>query len=240
MPNLVDAGIEGLVCATSSRTNGNMSLSYGPTENSLQNRKVFLSPLGIDYRRLVCAKQIHGSNIKYADEADAGKGALAYLDAIPDTDALITNKKGLPLAIFTADCLAVFLYDPRHQAIGLVHAGWRSTRDKILSKTILRMQELFKTEPGGLVLTFGPAIGSCCYEVEEEFKKFFPKAVISRNGRFYLDLELENKNQALAEGLRQENISGPGDCTFCAPKKFFSFRREGEEAGRMMSVLMLK
>jgi copper oxidase (laccase) domain-containing protein len=57
-----------------------------------------------DYQDLVCAKQMHASSVSFAQEKDRGKGALSYENAIPDTDALITDKKNLPLAVFTADC----------------------------------------------------------------------------------------------------------------------------------------
>lgn len=104
----------GVIATFSRRIDGNMSLKYGETRDSLNNRKNFLQNLGIDYRNLVCAKQIHSSNIEYVTSQYIGKGALSYDTAIENTDALITDKKNIPLAIFTADCLSVFLYDPQN------------------------------------------------------------------------------------------------------------------------------
>ena len=108
----------------------NMSLFYGDTREALSNRKNFLNSLGIDYQYLVCAQQVHSSYVRYAREEDKGKGALSYDRAIADTDALITDRRNLPLAVFTADCLSVFLYDAVTPAVGLVHAGWRSSKKK--------------------------------------------------------------------------------------------------------------
>src|SRR3989338_3108678 len=76
-----------LLCAFSTRIWGNMSLSYGDTGNALENRKNFLKGLGIDYRGLVCTKQVHGSLTRYIRKIDSGKGALSYDNAISDTDA---------------------------------------------------------------------------------------------------------------------------------------------------------
>jgi len=224
----------------SARLSGNMSLFYGEIQYSLENRKNFLDNLGIDYKGLVCAKQVHGGNIKYVTEQDKGSGALNYGASIEATDAFITDKKNLPLAIFTADCLSVFLYDPKRQAIGLVHAGWRSSRESIVAKTIKLMEQEFHTNACDLHVGFGPAIRSCCYEVDKDFKDFFPKEVLEREGSFFLDLIRVNKRQAEESGVLETNIRDSGFCTFCRNEEFFSFRREGKSCGRMLSVMMLR
>jgi len=226
--------------AFSARILKNMSLSYGDTRDSLSNRMNFLAGLGIDYRDLVCAKQVHASSVRYATQEDKGRGALTYDDAIPDTDGFVTDKRNLPLAIFTADCLSIFLYDPHAPAIGMIHAGWRSSAANIAVEAVSLMQGKFNTGASGLCAWFGPAIRSCCYEVGSDFNKFFPSGLMERNNRYYLDLARINKNQLLGAGLNEENIFDSGICTSCNNNKFFSFRKEGEACGRMMSVIMLK
>jgi YfiH family protein len=237
LANLTDKNI---VYAFSTRIFKNMSLSYGDTTDSLSNRMNFLAGLDIDYRNLVCAKQIHASSIRYATQKDKGRGALSYDDAIPDTDGFMTDKRNLPLAIFTADCLSIFLYDPRTPAIGIIHAGWRSTKENITVKAVQLMQEKFNTRAFDLCAWLGPAIRSCCYEVGSDFNKFFSSGLIEKNKRYYLDLPLINKKQLLGLGVKEDNISDPGICTSCRNNEFFSFRKEGENCGRIMSVIMLK
>lgn len=232
--------VEGLVYAFSSRASGNMSLFYGDTEDSLENRKTFLKDLGIDYRSLVCAQQVHASQSRFIQEVDKGRGALSYTTAIPGTDALITRERNLPLAVFTADCLSIFIYDRRTPAIGLVHAGWRGSRDHILGKTVKLMQEKFNSQVKDLSVSFGPAIGSCCYAVREDFSDFSPRDLIKRNNRYYLDLPRINKRQLLDSGVKEKNIFDPQICTSCRNGEFFSYRKEGKACGRMMSVMMLK
>ena len=217
-----------------------MSLAYGDTRCSLENRKNFLNNLGIDYRSLVCAKQIHLGNVRYTTEEDKGRGALTYGTAIEATDAFITDKKNVPLAIFTADCLSVFLYDPKKPAIGLVHAGWRSSKEGILASTIKLMHKLFDTKVSNLHVGFGPAIRSCCCEVTGDFTDFFPKEVSHRDAGFYLDLVKVNKRQAQESGVKEANITDSQVCTFCNNHEFFSFRKEGKSCGRLISVIMLK
>ena len=229
-----------IICAFSSRANGNTSLNYGDTRDSLLNRSRFLSTLGIDHRDLVCAKQVHGGHVHYARQQDRGRGAISYDSALPDTDAFVTDKKNLPLAIFTADFLSIFLYDPKAAAIGVVHAGWKSAKENIVANAILLMRDNFNSKVPDIRVTFGPAIRECCYEVGEEFHGFFPKGVISRQGRNYLNIAAVNTEQLLSSGIDRSNIIDSGICTSCQNEKFFSFRKEGESCGRLMSVAMLR
>lgn len=228
-----------IVCATSRRPR-NMSLSYGDTSGSLENRRVFLSGLGIDYRELVCAQQVHEDVVACVDESYKGRGALSYTDAIAGTDALITSRAEVPLAVFTADCLCVFLYDPSHKVAGLVHAGWRGSLKGIAVKALKVMAERFSTRPQDILVGFGPAIKSCCYEVGAEFKQLFPAETVERGGHFFLDVTAVNKRQLADAGVPAGHMSDQGLCTSCNSADFFSFRKEGNLAGRMISVIMRK
>lgn len=229
-----------LIHAFSTRRHRNMSFCYGETKYSLDNRKNFLNKSGIDYHNLVCASQVHGSQIRYAQEEDRGKGGLSYDSSIPDTDALITDKRNLALAIFTADCLPIFLYEPKKPAIGLIHASWRSSKENLTSKTVQLMKKLFNIRSEDLYVGFGPAIRKCCYEVGEEFGKFFSFGLSKRNGSYYLDLAGINKKQLLDLGVSKASIFDSGICTSCQNKEFFSYRKEGRKSGRMISVITLK
>ncbi len=229
-----------VIFAFSNRIDGNMSLNYGNTSSSLKNREAFLSSLGVDYKNLICGEQVHKDGVKYVCEEDAEKGALSYESAVTQTDAFITDKKCLPIAIFTADCLSIFLYDYNTPSVAIVHAGWRSSKTGITAKTIRLMREKFNTKVKDLHATFGPAIRKCCYEVGEEFKNYFPGAVSGINNKYYLDLVKVNREQLLSLGVKDANILDNNICTYCRNDEFFSFRKEGKDCGRMMSVIMLK
>ena len=229
----------GLICSFSKRP-FNMSLRHGDTRDTLNNRRIFLAGLGIDSRDLVCAEQVHGANIYYADHRDRGKGALSCNTALAQTDGLVTDKVGVPLAIFTADCLSIFLYEPELRVIALVHAGWRGTKAGILTRALALMQDKFKIPSEDLLAGFGPAIRSCCYEVGEEFREFFDYGLSRMNNRYHLDLIALNRRQLLEAGISENHISDSGICTSCSNQEFFSFRKDGESCARMMSVAMLK
>jgi YfiH family protein len=233
------AGLK-VIGAFSARGDKDMSLNCADSLQSLVNRRIFLGNSGIDYRSLVCAKQAHGSRVRQVQEKDKGRGALAYDDAIDDTDAFVTDIKNLPLAVFTADCLPVFFFDSNFECIGLAHAGWRSTKEHIAAKTVNLMRDKFGCLAANIRVGFGPAIRGCCYEVGSGFNAYFKEGLANRQGRYYLDLVELNKNQLLAAGIREENIYDCGICTFCRNRDFFSYRKEGKNCGRMMSIMMLK
>ncbi|MDD5347438.1 MAG: peptidoglycan editing factor PgeF [Candidatus Omnitrophica bacterium] len=229
-----------IAAAYSNRAHGNMSLSHGDTGGSLTQRANFLRGLGIDHRRLVCARQVHGDRVYRVMGIEAGRGALDVESAIPACDALITDERAVPLAVFTADCLPIFLYDPITHSAGLVHAGWRSTAGRIAFKTVRRMQDEFGSRPARLHACFGPAIRQCCYEVSREFAEIFPGRTREENGKLFFDLVGANRSQLERAGLAPERIADSGICTACCPDEYFSYRKDGQACGRMMSVVMLR
>ena len=233
-------GISVVTAAFSRRQDGNMSLCYGDTKHSLENRKTFLSSIGVDYRSLVCAKQVHGKNVRYVKEEHKGSGALIYENSIADTDGFMTDKKGVPIAILTADCLSIFIYDPKRPAVVILHAGWRSTEKNIAAEGVRMLQEKFGSSPQRLFIGFGPSIRSCCFEVEKDFRSNFPFGITTREGRNFMDISLMNKQQLINCGVKEKNIFDPGICTFSDNQDYFSFRKEADSSGRLISVIMLK
>ena len=216
-----------------------MSLSFGDTRNALENRRQFLGGLGIDYQNLITAKQVHGSHIEYVTKKNRGNGALDYASSVMDTDGFITDQPGVPIAILTADCLSVFIYDPKRPAIGVLHAGWRSTEKNIVQEGIKAMQNKFGSQPEDLLVGFGPSIRVCCFEVEQNFKSNFAFGLSKRHGHVFMDIALINQRQLIDCGVREENIFDPQLCTF-SDEGFFSFRKEAQGAGRLISVMMLQ
>jgi YfiH family protein len=217
-----------------------MSLKYGDTTGALENRRKFLEPLGIDYRKLICADQVHGNNVVYATEKDLGKGALSYDTSIAATDAFITDRINVPVAIFTADCLSLFLYDPKTPVIGLVHAGWRGTKVNISGAAVKAMQGKFNTRPADLEVILGPAMRACCFQVKENLQDFSFAGLVKRESRLYFDIIAENKKQLFSTGVKEGNIRDCGKCTYCQNSEFYSFRKEADKSGRFISTIMLK
>jgi YfiH family protein len=128
----------------------NLALHVGDDrEMVLRNRAKFAAALGVDAARFTTCAQVHGSRVQVVDETLAGSGALDYAATVADTDALITQLKGVPLLLFYADCVPVLLADPVRQVIAVAHAGWRGTVAAIAAKTVRQMQELLRLRAPG-------------------------------------------------------------------------------------------
>lgn len=155
----------------------------------------------------------------------------------PQGDALISDLAGIRVGVRTADCVPILIVDISTPAVAAIHAGWRGSAENIAAAAVRRMAARWKTRPENLRAAIGPAIGVCCYEVGPEvasqFEPWFP-ATADR----HLDLPAVNEAQLRAEGVA--DIWKSGECTFCTAKKFFSFRREREHAGRMVSFIGLQ
>lgn len=179
-------------------------------------------------------RQVHGRHVISIEE-----NTLYDSDYLGEADGVITRLKNLPLTVRTADCLPIFLYDPNHQGIALLHAGWRSSQKGIIANAIYLMKKNWGAKPKDLKVVFGPAIQECCYQVGSEFRKYFPKDVTRKGKNYFLDLPRVNKRQLTKIGVKKNNIFDCTLCTCCDPK-LSSYRREGEKAGRMASVAILK
>ncbi len=213
-----------------------VDFSFTDKEGSLSARqRVSLQEqLGFDLPVVFNIRQVHGNEIIIASPEDVSHGT-----GLPEADGILTDTAYLPIVVRTADCLPVFLYDPERHGIGLLHAGWKGTWMGIVPRAVSMMRQQWGTDIRKVKAALGPSIRPCCYEVGEEFKKYFPNRVLEREGCHYFDLPAENKNQLLRAGVLEENISDASACTYC-DERYFSYRREGPKAGRMISLMMLR
>ncbi|MHB1167312.1 MAG: peptidoglycan editing factor PgeF [Carboxydocellales bacterium] len=213
-----------------------------------ENRRRFSAVLGVNTKHWVTAKQVHGDLVYRVTASDRGLGSEDYDSALEDTDALITNESGVPLATGYADCVPVFLFDPITPAIGLAHAGWKGTVAKIAQKTLAAMTREYGTHPENCLIGIAPSIGPCCYEVDEkvmsQVREAFPywreiTVQGAEPGKWRLNLWEANRRQLLDVGVQTAHITMAGICTNCSPETFFSFRAEQGMTGRMSAVIML-
>ena len=229
-PNLF-SNEEGLIAFTSDASIDFTPADFDSPLTEIQ-RAYLQKNCQVDIPQVFWRKQIHGDDVLVV------QGGVSSSKNCPDADAYITNEKNLPIAIRTADCVPVFIFDPRQWAIGLVHAGWKGTYKLILPKTVQQLEEKFNSKPSDLKIVLGPSIRVCCYQVGEEFRDHFPLQVKDRDGFLYADITGANRDQLLKAGVLQENIFDSGLCS-CCNRNYFSFRRDGVKAGRMISVMML-
>ncbi len=209
------------------------------TLSGSNDRQAFCEMLKIPGRDLVCLEQIHGANIVLVTSEMKGRGATHRQDALAKADGAIVRERCIPTGVQTADCASVFLYDPKNETVGIAHVGWRGLYAGITEKMVAAFTNNFKCRPKDLLVGLGPMIRKCCYEVGEDVASFFGSFVIKRRGKIYLDLTNAIINALHAKGVKKTNIEDMGFCTSCHNELFYSHRREGNLAGRTLSVIML-
>lgn len=225
----------------------NMSFSGGDKrENVLENYKRLCGCVGIDINDLVLSRQTHTSNVKEVTENDRGTGI--FKESFTDVDGLITDRKGVALVTQYADCTPLIFCDPVKKVIATSHAGWRGTVKEIGRVTVEKMVRDYGCNPKDIIAAIGPAIGVCCYEVDDpvtdEFKKIpyldlkntvFPKA----NGKYMLDLKEANRQIIVNAGVSPDNIDVADLCTCCNRGELHSHRATGGKRGNLAAIIEL-
>jgi YfiH family protein len=210
----------------------NLGLHVGDNPSAvLDNRKRWLEQWNVSWSRVIVGEQVHGTNIKWVGEEDGGRGICELDTAIPAVDGLVTQSTFGLMGLF-ADCVPLFFYFPDVQAVGIVHAGWRGTANKIGQK-ILDCVEKAGGRTENAWVAIGPSIGPCCYFVDESvairFRANFDETPFlskQENEQYLLDLWEANRTTLLEKGVHKENIDLAAICTADNPEWFFSHRRD--------------
>ena len=219
-----------------------------------ENRAIIAEYLGVELKRISCGNQVHGLKAVEITEELIGAGAFGADTAIADCDAVFTNLPNVPLFLFTADCVAVGIYDAKHHAMATVHAGWRGAIGHLSVLTIETMKEAYGTEFKDCYVYLGPSIGPESFEVDVELGKRFELAwrgMTERNtadlvnypgdkiDKAYINLWNFIAEGLIVNGVPKENIAiggtdsvTEGDC--------YSYRREDGKTGRMALFGMLQ
>lgn len=178
--------------------------------------------------QIMIPRQTHSVNVRRVDHAGE----------VPDTDAVFTDVAGLCVAVKTADCIPVLLYDQRQHLVAAVHAGWRGTVGRIVERTIQEMG----SRGEDLHAIIGPGISLNAFEVGDEVYEAFQQAdfpmerIADRRGKWHLDLWSANRWLLERQGVKDIHIAGI--CTFSSPD-FYSARRDTIRTGRNINGIVM-
>lgn len=210
----------------------NTSHSVGDDKKNVdENRELLFQYLDLNTQKVAWQRQIHSDIITFVE-----KGGVCG-----ESDALITNKKELGLAVSVADCTPIFIYDKKNQIISAVHSGWRGTEKKILLKTLEKLQNNFNADSSELIVYIGPSISHVYYEVGSEVaEKFDKKYFIPKENKFLLNIAQVNYDILVKFGVKKCNIQKSELCTFEMHEFLHSYRRDGKFSGRSFGIIALK
>ena len=221
--------------AFTTKESGNLAFHVGDDPQVVEkNHELLSAALGYEKEKLVYMKQIHSDLVHVVTDEDFSRP--------PTCDALVTNKRGVPLMVMVADCSPVLLYDAKQKVVAAVHAGRAGAFQNILKKTLALMTQEFGSRAEDVYATIGASIGVCCYEVGDEIDKEakalgLEYAMQKREERLYLDVNAILKKQLLECGVG--NIEMLELCTCCNKEELFSYRAE-MQTGRFAGIIMLR
>ena len=210
-----------------------------------ENYRRVCALMGAGIDDCVVTKQVHGSVVRIVTAEDRH----VCMSTVPyEADGIVTAEKGLPLFCFTADCVPALLADPVNGVIGAVHCGWRSSVADILKNAVEQMEKLGARREN-LCAAFGPAIGRCCFETDEDVPDAIDawlcgdtEGLFTRrpDGKTLVDLRAANVRRALQLGLRESNLDVSEECTFCSHEKYWSHRYTKGIRGSQAACIVLE
>ena len=198
---------------------------------SFNLRKILLSAEMYN-NKVVYLNQVHGDEFHLVNENNYNN--IMGISG----DALITKTKGIAIGVFTADCVPIILADRYEKIIAVVHAGWKGTQLKIITKVLNYMIKEMGAKPENITCAIGPSIGQCCFEVKKDVADMF-NYKIQNKGKFYVDLWEENVKQIIDMKIPQDNIECLKLCTMCKSELFFSYRRDNGNTGRQGTFIQI-
>jgi YfiH family protein len=215
----------------------NLAFHVGDNPNNvIENHDILAEVLDYKRNRLVHMRQIHSDRIVTVDET-------FNFDTPPECDALITNRTDIPLMVMSADCTPILLYDPIGHACAAVHAGRAGALNEILPKTVSAMCEAFGSAAADIYAVLGPSIHGCCYEInpfiaEETISKGYSEALRREDEKIFLDVNTILMMQLKRLGM--EKVEVVDECTACRHDKYFSYRADEQQTGRIAGVIILR
>ena len=209
--------------------------------NIKKNLKIVKRKIGKKSKAIFFVKQVHSNKFIYLNKNSKIKNKSV------NADAIITEKKNFPIAVLTADCAPILIFDKNRKMIAAIHAGWRGAYKGIIKKVIKFMFQK-GCQKEDMVVAIGPCISMKSYEVKKQFKdKFIKKNKINieffknKKNKIYFNLPGYIKKQLKLNQIKNINLLNID--TFNKKNNFFSARRSlklnHNDYGRNISIIMI-
>jgi polyphenol oxidase len=215
----------------------------GKDRKTQENRKKVALLLGVKKEALSTLHQVHSNKCITIKK-------LPSSDKDIQADGQVTNKKGVVLALLTADCIPILFIDLKNNIVGAAHSGWKGALSGIIFSTVSAMKKLGSKETN-IDVVIGPCIHQESYEVDSIFfNKFIQEShnnssyfkSSTRQNHYMFDLPTYVKDKLCSYSFN--NIFDINMNTFKNEKFFFSYRRctlrDEKLDGHILSVVGLK
>ena len=185
--------------------------------------------------------QIHSNKFVYIDKK------FKVTNERIKADAVITDQEKTPIAVLTADCVPILLYDKKRNMIAVIHAGWKGAFKGIIKK-VVDFMVIKGCRNKNIIASIGPCISQKSYNVKEDFKKKFIKKdkknkIFFKKKKDIIYFDLPNYVKLLLKLNKITNIDMKNPNTFDKKNNFFSARRslrqKHDDYGRNISIIMI-
>ena len=221
------------------------SLNCGPgssdiKKNILKNLEVVRNKIKTKQNKIFLLNQIHSNKFYYISKH-------SKLNNKVEGDALITDKKNTPIAVLTADCAPILIYDNHRVMIAAIHAGWMGAYKGIIKKVVKFMIRK-GCSPQNITAAIGPCISINNHQVREDFIKRFIKQdkkniIFFKKTKYKNYFNLNKYIHFQLQSLNIKKIDIINKDTFNAKNNFFSARRSisrnENDYGRNISIIMI-
>jgi hypothetical protein len=210
----------------------NVSLEVGDEADRVaRNRRLVAAALNAE--ELVFVRQVHGHRVRVIDDRPAGDSA-----ALPEADAMLTDRAGKFLVVQVADCQPILIFDPVRRVVANVHCGWRGSVADVAGRTVAALHGRFGCAPQDLLVGIGPSLGPCCAEFVNYRAEIPNRFWDYRRDSVCFDFWAMTRDQLIAAGVAADHIEISGLCTRCDTERFFSYRTH-QRTGRFPAVIGL-
>ena len=219
----------------------NCGLGSNDKKNKIrENLKIVKNKICKKSENIFLVNQVHSNKFVYLNKD-------FKLSDKKKVDAIITDQKKIPIAVLTADCVPILLYDNKKNIIAAIHAGWKGAFKGIIKKVIDFMYKK-GCKKNNIIAAVGPCIGRDSYNVKEDFKKKFLKKDKNNKNFFhvkkkitYFDLPSYVKSQLKLNKITKIDMKNID--TFVKKNNFFSARQalrlKHDDYGRNISIIMI-
>ncbi len=244
----VEHGFTTRMGGVSSGAYGSLNLAWSAErqdslENVDRNYNILLAAFDTRPCNAVKTNQLHTDRVECTDSL--GGVGFTKPEFEFGVDGLVSRTDSQLLTVRMADCMPILLYDKRTRAVGAVHSGWKGTLQRIGAKAVEKMCLLYNSRKSDILVSMGPSVAPCCYEVGEDFRDSFiseiggavKDAFHYKDGKLFADMRFINRFVIQESGIPGENIAVYVPCTSCNGEYFFSHRRQKAQRGTMAGVI---
>ncbi len=209
--------------------------------NVIRNLKIVKTKISKRSKEIFLVKQIHSCKFIFISKNAKVKNRSVYADAI------ITEKKDFPIAVLTADCVPLLLFDKKRKMIAAIHAGWSGAFKGIINKVIKFMLKK-GCNKNDITVAIGPSIAQKSYNVKIDFKNKFIKKhkknkIFFKNSNKLIYFDLPNYVKSQLKFNKISKIDMINIDTYSKKNNFFSARRslklKHDDYGRNISIIMI-